>query len=68
MRIVQTWHGSDAPQPLLRQYRVQLIYIGPVEQAAYPDASLEKFHTAAEEGSLKVLYSSDNVTIYYYAG
>jgi uncharacterized membrane protein len=55
-------------EPLLRQYNVRLIYIGPLERAAYPEASLQKFAIAEENGSLSVLYASDDVTIYYYAG
>lgn len=52
--------------PLLRQYDVQLVYVGPVERATYSQASLQKFETAVEEGDLEKLYQSGSVTVYYY--
>lgn len=52
--------------PLLQQYDIQLIYVGPVERATYSPESLRKFETAVQEGELERLYQSGSVTIYSY--
>jgi YYY domain-containing protein len=56
----------DSITPLLQQYDVQLIYVGPIERATYSSPSLQKFETAVEEGDLERLHQSGSVTIYYY--
>jgi uncharacterized membrane protein len=55
-------------EPLLVQYEVRLIYVGPLERQAYDALALRKFEVAAESGTLKVLYERDGVTIYGYPG
>src|SRR5699024_6966408 len=53
-------------EPLLTQYGVDLIYVGPVEHALYPAASLRKFETAVTNGDLAIIYQEGPVTIYAY--
>jgi uncharacterized membrane protein len=50
--------------PLVEQYNVALIYVGPLERAMYPAAALAKFDRAAAAGELDVIYQSGAVTIY----
>ena len=65
---VQEMLGSmgtfDSITPLLTQYDVRLIYIGPLERALYDPVAIGKFATAAEEGQLEIIYQTDEVTIY----
>jgi len=53
-------------EPLLREYGVDLIYVGPLERATYDPIGLAKFDDAVAGGHLKVVYQSDLVTIYAY--
>jgi len=55
-------------EPLLQQYDVQLIYIGPLERALFDPVAIRKFESAAEEGDLRVIYEQGAVTIYFYPG
>jgi YYY domain-containing protein len=55
-------------EPLLVQYDVDLIYIGPLERQSYSAMSLRKFEDAAETGELRIIYDRDGVTIYAYQG
>jgi uncharacterized membrane protein len=55
-------------EPLLRQYDVQLIYIGSLERAMFDPVAIRKFATAATEGQLEIIYQNGDVTIYRYPG
>jgi YYY domain-containing protein len=55
-------------EPILQDYGIQLIYVGALERATYPAASMAKFDEAVAEGHLEVVYQADEVTIYAYAG
>jgi len=55
-------------EPLLVQYDVDLIYVGPLERQAYSAMSLRKFDEATETGELRIIYDQDGVTIYEYQG
>jgi YYY domain-containing protein len=55
-------------EPLLRQYDVQLIYIGALERAMFDPVAIRKFETAAAEGQLEIVYQNEDVTIYRYPG
>ncbi len=54
-------------RPLLDKYRVQYIYIGPLERIYYGDAGVAKFAQAAADGLLEIVYDQNGVTIYRYA-
>jgi uncharacterized membrane protein len=55
-------------EPLLRDYGVQIIYVGMLERATYSMAALAKFDEAVTDGMLEVLYQEDGVTIYFHGG
>lgn len=57
----------ESVEPLLHQYDVQLIYIGPLERQLFSDIALRKFATAEENGQLDILYQGDDVIIYSYS-
>jgi len=60
--------GFAAIEPILLDYGVQVIYVGPLERVSYSAESLAKFDEAAAGGSLDVIYEADGVTIYAYNG
>ena len=69
VRAIYTRPGSFAlVDPLVREYGVDLIYVGPVERMTYDPAGLAKFDVAVAEGTLDVAYRSDSVTIYSVPG
>ncbi|HEV2067798.1 MAG TPA: DUF2298 domain-containing protein, partial [Thermomicrobiales bacterium] len=53
-------------EPLLQEYGVELIYVGPYERAMYSATGLAKFEQAVADGKLAVVYEDDEVTIYHY--
>jgi len=55
-------------EPILRDYGVRLIYVGPLERATYPAPALARFDEAVATGDLTVLYDAGGVTIYLYDG
>jgi uncharacterized membrane protein len=55
-------------EPILRDYGVQIIYVGALERATYPATALAKFDQAVADGVLEVLYQNEDVTIYHYGG
>lgn len=69
-QATQRIYGSiatfDDVAPLLDQYGVRLVYVGPLERATYDAQALAKFERAADAGELDVLYEADGVTIYAY--
>lgn len=52
--------------PMLQDYGVQIIYIGPLERAAYNEAGLAKFPQAVADGVLQELYNENGVVMYYF--
>lgn len=48
----------EAIRPLLRQYDVRYVYVGPFERETYPQTGLQKFAT------LQAVYDADGVAIY----
>ena len=67
-RIYSSLDTFDSVRPLLEQYGVSLIYVGPLERATYNGMALRKFEVAAEHGKLDVVYEGDGVVIYRYGG
>ncbi|MDQ3657241.1 MAG: DUF2298 domain-containing protein, partial [Chloroflexota bacterium] len=55
-------------ESILQDYGVRVIYVGALERATYPAATLAKFDAAADTGDLEVLYREDGVTLYAYGG
>jgi uncharacterized membrane protein len=56
--------GITIVEPLLKKYDVRYIVVGPLERAYYDQQGLDKFQLMVEEGSLRVAYSNEQVTIY----
>ena len=48
----------DAVRPLLAQYAIRYVYVGPFERETYPAGGLDKFD------GLPAVYNQDGVTIY----
>jgi YYY domain-containing protein len=55
-------------EPILQDYGVQVIYVGPLERATYASEALARFDQAVTDGQLGVLYEQDGVIIYQYNG
>ncbi len=51
----------DVVLPLLRQYHVRYIYVGPFERESYPEQGLAKFENAP---GLSPVYDRDGVKIW----
>jgi len=61
--------GSFAEiEPVLRDYGVQIVYVGALERATYPASALAKFDEAVGDGVLEVIYEENGVMIYFYGG
>jgi len=56
--------GIMTIEPILKEYDVRYIVVGPLERAYYEEQGLNKFEWMVEEGSLRVAYSNEEVTIY----
>ncbi len=69
---ITTVYGGEGDfasiEPILQDYGVQVIYVGPLERATYPPEALAKFDQAVADGQLTMLYQQDGVTIYQYNG
>jgi uncharacterized membrane protein len=69
---IATVYGSiedfASVEPILQDYGVQVIYVGPLERVTYGQSSLAKFEEAVGAGGLEVLYDAGGVTIYSYHG
>ena len=69
---ITTVYGGEGDfasiEPILQDYGVRVIYVGPLERATYPTEALAKFDQAVTDGRLTVLYEQDGVTIYQYNG
>jgi YYY domain-containing protein len=67
---INTAYGSEddfaSIEPILQDYGVQVIYVGPLERATYSPEALAKFDQAVTDGELSVLYQQDGVSIYQY--
>jgi uncharacterized membrane protein len=51
-------------EELLRQYDVEYIIVGPLEQVYYRPEGLHKFQWMVDEGMLEAVFENDGVTIY----
>jgi YYY domain-containing protein len=51
-------------EPLLEEYNVRYIVVGPLERAYYDPKGLAKFETMVADGTLQVVFRNDQVTIY----
>jgi uncharacterized membrane protein len=63
----------DAPgimtiEPILEKYNVRYIVVGPLERAYYQEEGLNKFEWMVQEGTLRVAFSNEMVTIYEVTG
>jgi uncharacterized membrane protein len=67
-RIYSSLGTFDSIEPLLEQYDVSLIYVGPLERATYDMMALRKFEVAASDGALEIVYEKNGVTIYRSGG
>lgn len=65
-RIYGSLATFDDVAPLLDQYGVRLVYVGPLERATYDAQALAKFERAAHAGELEIVYEEPGVTIYAY--
>jgi uncharacterized membrane protein len=67
---VQAIYGDSVPfadiSPMLQDYGVQIIYVGPLERATYSADGLAKFDQAVTDGLIQELYNADGVSIYYF--
>ena len=50
--------------PLLEEYRVRYLVVGPLERAYYDPVGLQKFPSMVEAGLLQVVFQNEGVTIY----
>jgi len=60
-------YNTPAPEvalPLLQQYQVRYIVVGPLERAYYEPQGLAKLEEMALGGSLRAVFRNDQVTIY----
>ena len=63
----------DAPgimtiEPILEKYNARYIVVGPLERAYYQEEGLNKFEWMVQEGTLRVAFSNEMVTIYEVTG
>jgi YYY domain-containing protein len=64
---VQTMYNTPIVgqvRQMLQQYNVRYVIVGPLERTYYDPAGLAKFDVMVTEGSLQVVYSNEQVTIY----
>jgi uncharacterized membrane protein len=54
----------QAIKPLLEEYEIRYIVVGPLERAYYDAGGLDKFEWMVAEGSLEVAFSNEGVIIY----
>jgi len=67
LQDVRTLYSSplagDA-RPIIAQYHVKYIVVGPLERSFYPAEGLAKFDQMAAEGALRVAYRNDGAVLY----
>jgi uncharacterized membrane protein len=51
-------------EPMLEKYNVRYIVVGPLERAYYLQIGLNKFEAMADDGTLRVVFRNEGVTIY----
>jgi uncharacterized membrane protein len=56
--------AADVAMPLLRQYDVRYVIVGPLERAYYDPVGLDKFKQMATAGLLQTDFQNEGVTIY----
>ncbi|MGQ9598100.1 MAG: DUF2298 domain-containing protein [Anaerolineae bacterium] len=54
----------DVAESLLRQYEVEYVVVGPLEETYYEPAGLDKFERMVRQGELQVVFRNEEVTIY----
>jgi uncharacterized membrane protein len=54
----------ETAEPLLREYDVRYIVVGPLERAYYDPGGLHKFEWMVAEGALEVAFSNEGVVVY----
>jgi uncharacterized membrane protein len=60
--------GIMTVEPLLREYDVRYIVVGPLERAYYDELGLNKFDYMVDDGTLEVAFDNEGVTIYEVVG
>jgi uncharacterized membrane protein len=55
-------------EPVLQDYGVQLIYVGPLERATYGETVRDRYEAFVAAGQLERVYDAGGVTIYAYNG
>jgi YYY domain-containing protein len=60
--------GIMTIEPLLREYDVRYIVVGPLERAYYDEQGLNKFEYMVDDGTLEVAFDNEGVTIYEVVG
>jgi uncharacterized membrane protein len=55
----------DTVSPLLQQYDVRYIVVGPAERAMYGEPVDQAFAVAVQDGHLDLVYQSNGVSIYH---
>ncbi|MDE2802152.1 MAG: DUF2298 domain-containing protein, partial [Chloroflexota bacterium] len=68
VHLIYAGESEDKTEELLRQYRVDYVYVGQTERQYYPAEGLAKFEIMAEEGVLSVAYQNPEVTVYRVEG
>jgi YYY domain-containing protein len=56
--------GTMQIEALLERYDVRYIVVGPLERAYYDEAGLRKFDRMVDEGSARIAFANEGVTIY----
>ncbi|MGD2207546.1 MAG: DUF2298 domain-containing protein, partial [Anaerolineae bacterium] len=55
---------TETAESLLHKYHVRYVIVGPLERTYYEPPGLKKFEWMVTEGTLRVVYASEKVTIY----
>jgi uncharacterized membrane protein len=66
-RDVDALYRNPEPQTaerILERYGVEMVYVGPLERAYYPETGLLKFERMVERGALEIAYRNPEVVIY----
>ncbi|MBN1659403.1 MAG: glycosyltransferase family 39 protein [Anaerolineae bacterium] len=64
VRLIYDAPAIAAVEPLLQEYDVRYVVVGPLERAYYDEMGLEKFDWMVQEGKARAVFSNERVTIY----
>jgi len=64
VRALYSDPSPDVALDILHKYEVRYIYLGDVERIYYPGSGLNKFEAMCDQGSLKLVYHNERVSIY----